>query len=75
MAVESTHDKERKNKVEWNFPCLGKASDGEVVLFEKAKSGTVVVAVLFQLGLYYNDWEMCEFTPLSPSESITLRNV
>lgn len=72
--MKATHNKASEGKVEWKFPCLGVAADGEVVLFDKAKSGTVVHPVLFALGESYNDWDMSDFTPLPSTESVTLQN-
>ena len=74
MAVES---KLIGEKIDANrkYPYLGKASNGEVVLFIASNTGTCIVNVNNKLGEVSNAWREQSFTPLSPSESITLRNV
>ena len=73
MAVESNHNKASEVKVEWNFPCLAEGKAGTIVFFYKNAHGIVVGKQ--KLGMYCENWDMSMFTPLSPSESITLRNV
>jgi len=76
MAVEATHNKAIESKVEWNFPCLGRINSGkDILLFTKESDGTVIVNYVYELGEHCLTWRMEGFTPLSPSESITLRNV
>ena len=49
---------------------------GVIILFEKDGCGTVVVSTLEQqpLGHHSNSWVMSYFTPLPPTESVTLQN-
>ncbi len=76
MAVEVTHNKATESKVEWQFPCLGKLNSArDILLFTKKSVGTVIVNDVYELGEHCLTWRMEGFTPLSPSESITLRNV
>jgi len=50
---------------EWNFPCLGIAENGLIVLFSEPKKGTVVVTPnkVYIIGYISDNWEMSLFTP------------
>ena len=77
MAVESKlHSEKIESKK--NYPYLGKASSGKVVMFTGNSCGFVVEKGIGHdpIGFYSSTgWDEKEFTPLSPYESITLRNV
>lgn len=72
--MKATHNKASEGKVEWKFPCLGVAADGELILFEKEKSGTVLIKATYPVGHHSNNWSMAEFTPIPSTESVTLQN-
>ena len=77
MAVEVTLNIDETNKKR-NYPWLGRHDSGTVVFFYEPKRGTIVSASPTQpyfLGCYSQEWDESGFTPLSPYESITLRNV
>jgi len=59
------------------YPYIGVAKTGNAVLFTRKDTGTTIVASKnSKLGTYLEQgWDESYFTPLSPSESITLRNV
>jgi len=62
--------------VEWNYPCLAVGPDGEVVLFEKERCGTVLKQgrekTSRAVGCTPTLWIMEYFTPFTGS--ITLSN-
>ena len=75
--MKSTHNKaEQQVQKEIKYPCLMVAIDGEVVLFSAERKGTKVIANgnFEPVGYYYERWDMRFFTPLPPTESITLQN-
>lgn len=74
MAVESKFLGDSKER-HWNFPCLALADTKKIVLFRENGKGTIVTGLPSEIGYFSNSWNMDNFTPLSPSESITLRNV
>lgn len=72
MAIEVKVNGEQEVKRE--YPYLGKGYTGQVVLFIKERTGTNVNGIGCVLGHCSDDWAERSFTPLSPSESITLSN-
>ena len=76
MAVEAKLSKLDNGSP--NYPYLGKSSKtGAIVYFTDDSVGVCVFSEdeADEVGLNTSDWKMHLFTPLSPSESITLRNV
>lgn len=59
--------------VKREYPYLGRYEDG-VVLFTQKKTGIWLVGESDRVGNYIDYWAEESFTPLSPSESITLSN-
>ena len=77
MAVEVKVSKKIPAPIVSKYPYIGIATDGsgDAILFTKVCTGFWLGRNLFELGHYFEQWSEDEFTPLSPSESITLRNV
>ena len=73
MAVEAKFNQVPKG--EKKYPYLGKAENGQIVFFCSEKNGMNVNGIGCSMGHVTNVWNEDAFTPLSPSESITLRNV
>ena len=73
MAVEVKLSKSRDVKRE--YPYLAIHADGGITLFTYKETGFNVNGVFYKVGYYCTMWLEDVFTPLSPSESITLRNV
>lgn len=69
MKVEVNENKQVQER---EFPKLMVANNGEVVLFESYKSGTVLKGVDWKTGHYSNNWSMNEFSDFNGS--ITLSN-
>ena len=72
MAIEVKVNEVKERKRE--YPYLGRWSDGLVVLFCHTNTGTAIDGTGWPVGSYTDKWAEDEFTPLSPSESITLSN-
>jgi len=78
MAVEVVLNIDEHGKKKMGYPWLGRHDSGMIVFFHEPRRGAIVAASAMQpdfLGFYGQEWDESEFTPLSPSESITLRNV
>lgn len=73
MAVEVTLNIDETNKKR-NYPYVGRHDDGQVVFFVGENSGVSLTKDTIKIGNPFV-WNEDVFTPLSPSESITLRNV
>ena len=74
MAIESKVSG-TPQKVKREYPYLGRHEEGTVVLFTKPEIGTCVVqSAVDNLGDWSEIWDEDAFTPLSTSETITLRN-
>lgn len=73
MAVEAKVEGENIRRPE--YPYLGKAETGQVILFTSETSGFNVNGVVSPIGSHSYSWNEAVFTPLSTSESVTLRNV
>lgn len=73
MAVEARLISE---KLKTAYPYLGN-SNGMIVYFVAPEQGVCVKGNghPFNDGDYHERWNEDNFTPLSPSESVTLRNV
>lgn len=69
MAVEVKVNGEQEVKRE--YPYLGRHCNGQVVLFLDNNYGTLLIGGHIH---HSNNWLENKFTPLSPSESITLGN-
>ncbi len=69
MAVEAKLSGE-KVELRRKHPYLGRASNGEVVLFISANSGTCIVNVNNKMGETSNSWVEQSFTPLSPAQKL-----
>lgn len=61
-------------EVEREYPYLGRGVRGSVVLFRCENCGTFVAGERYAIGHSSDNWDEDAFTPLSPSETITLRN-
>lgn len=72
MAIEVKVNGEQEVKRE--YPYLGKLDEGDVVLFIRENTGVNVRCGVRVIAEYRTDWIESAFTPLSPSESITLSN-
>jgi hypothetical protein len=76
--IQSTINTQKPQEAEWSYPCLGKFHDSElIVLFTTHMNGVIVNAdprLDRQVGQSATDFIMENFTPLSPEESVTLRN-
>ena len=72
MAIEVKVNVAKEGKRE--YPYLGRTTTGLIVLFEAKCCGTNVNGITSKMGLYSINWAEHDFTPLSPSESITLSN-
>jgi hypothetical protein len=74
--MKATHNKASEpDKVEWNFPCLGKLKSGiDIVLFTSTNEGTVIVGSIYNLGDFSERWTIENFQPLPSTESVTLQN-
>lgn len=72
MAIKSTVVGGKPKSKEWKFPCLGKDTDGDIVLFSSANRGVGVWGDC--LCEFCEDWNMSAFTPLDPSEVVQLQN-
>jgi hypothetical protein len=73
-TMKATHNKH--NACKWNYPFLGVASDGMIVLFTDEKKGTALFDPLGEnlSGEFLTNWDMSHFTPLPSTESVTLQN-
>lgn len=74
--MKSTHNKAEQASKEITYPCLMVTEEGKVVLFNAHEEGTVLVSTnnMQPIGRYSENWIMRYFTPLPPTESITLQN-
>ena len=72
MAIEVKVNEAKEVKRE--YPYLGKLEDGDVVLFIRKGVGVNLRCAVRVVVEYRTDWNEESFTPLSPSESITLSN-
>jgi hypothetical protein len=70
MAVEV----KESGTSEKTYPYLGKSAQGQVVLFFKAGEGTNLNGIGCIIASYGKGFNESAFTPLSPSESITISN-
>ena len=75
MAVESVVVGKPEPKRE--YPYLGRHNnEGAIMLFIKPKNGVVVSpSSTWNVGFQSMSFDEVAFTPLSPSESVTLRNM
>jgi len=77
MAVEVKI--EEGKSVLRDYPYLGKhISTAQIVYFTNSRTGVALLNKFpsaYCAGTLKDDWHENHFTPLSPSESITLRNV
>lgn len=73
MAVE--FKLEKNTEQQRSYPYLGKAKNGQIVFFGSEKKGMNLNGIGCQIGHITDVWNEGAFTPLPPSESITLRNV
>jgi hypothetical protein len=64
----------KPQKVKRDYPYLGRHEEGIVVLFMCKNCGTCVDGDEYPVGHTSDGWNEDAFTPLSPSETITLRN-
>lgn len=69
MAIEV--QVKREKEVRREYPYLGRHGSGMVVLFLDNNSGILLIGGHIH---HSNNWLEDKFTPLSPSESITLSN-
>jgi hypothetical protein len=60
--------------VKRDYPYLGMHKEGTVVLFRCDNCGTCVGGDQYPVGHTSDAWNELNFTPLSPSETITLSN-
>jgi hypothetical protein len=60
--------------VKRDYPYLGRHKEGDVVLFRCENCGTCVDGDGYPVGHTSDAWNEDAFTPLPPSETITLRN-
>lgn len=74
MAVEVFLNIDEQGKKKAQYPYIGRSDAGNVVLFTCEKTGVNLNVAFYELGHYSKEWQESLFTPLSPSESITLRN-
>lgn len=73
MAIEVEMCGEQEVRRE--YPYLARHENGAVVLFTKKKTGVCVKqGPTDEIGVFSKEWFELDFTPLSPSESITLSN-
>lgn len=75
--MKSTHNKAEQVQKEIKYPCLMVANEtGVIVLFESPKCGMVVSSTPRSQSVshYSKVWDMSYFTPLPPTESVTLSN-
>lgn len=77
MAVEAKVSNTEVIVEKPKYPYIGISKDGkgEAILFTSECTGFWLSGGLLPIGDHCKNWEESEFTPLSPSESITLRNV
>lgn len=70
--IKSVVDREEKHSG-WNYPCLGIAKDGLIVLFSAEEVGVVIrPSDDYRCGYYADDWDMVCFTPFTGT--VTLSN-
>lgn len=74
MAVEVVLNIDEEGKKKAQYPYIGRSGAGNIVLFTSDSTGVNLNVAFYELGHYSTDWQESLFTPLSPSESITLRN-
>ena len=77
MAVESKLSNAEPIVEKPKYPYIGISKDGkgESILFTSEGKGFWMRGETFKVGTHCDHWEESQFIPLSPSESITLRNV
>ena len=77
MSITSIYDKDHKDQKTVDFPWLGIAEDGDVVLFTGKRNGTLVRhggESNLEVGMHSASWNMSIFKPLPEGEKLVLQN-
>lgn len=77
MSITAIYDKDHKDEKTVDFPWLGIAADGDIVLFTGPRRGVVVrqgKESNLKLGDHSPSWLMSKFKPLPEGEKVILQN-